>query len=215
VHALLERLDFRRPVPPDARGLQAAARRAETEPPGRQEAQELTGLVAGFAGSGLCARLGWATAVRREERFAFLVSGEVLVNGILDVVAREPGERLLIVDYKTDRLGSADPAAVVERAYRYQRLVYALAGLRSGATAVEVAHCFLEQPQRPVVATFSGEQAGELEGQLQRLAAGMMQGEFPVSPSPHRGLCAGCPAEGGLCSWPAGMTRRESPDQLF
>jgi hypothetical protein len=32
---------------------------------------------------------------------------------------------------------------------------------------------------------------------------------------PHRGLCSGCPAEGGLCSWPLEMTRREALDRLF
>ena len=28
-------------------------------------------------------------------------------------------------------------------------------------------------------------------------------------------VCEGCPAEGGLCSWPLEMTRREAADRLF
>ena len=35
-------------------------------------------------------------------------------------------------------------STIVERAYATQRLVYAVAALRAGASRVEVAHCFLE-----------------------------------------------------------------------
>jgi hypothetical protein len=38
---------------------------------------------------------------------------------------------------------------------------------------------------------------------------------FEVAPDPHHRLCGGCPAEGGLCSWPPELTRRESADTLF
>jgi ATP-dependent helicase/nuclease subunit A len=131
------------------------------------------------------------------------------------VIAREAGGRTLVVDYKTDRLDGADPQALSDRAYGTQRLVYALAALRSGAAQVEVVHTFLELPQRPAVATYTRDQVPDLEAELGRLAGGVLRREFRVSDAPHRGLCDGCPAEGGLCSWPLETTRREAPDRLF
>lgn len=216
LHALLERLDFRRPVVPAADAVRLAAQRAGLHPPpGPAEADELAALVRGFAAAPLCARLAAATDTRREERFAFPGPGGVLIVGALDVLARERGGRMLVVDYKSDRLEGASPAAVVDDAYAVQRLVYALAALRAGATAVEVAHCFLEWPGEPVIAGFDRGDRPALEADLEALCAGVRARSFPVAPAPHRRLCAGCPAEGGLCSWPPDQTRRESADRLF
>jgi hypothetical protein len=103
----------------------------------------------------------------------------------------------------------------VQAAYATQQLVYALAALHAGAGAVDVVHCFLEAPEMPVTATFTSDQRPELQRRLRAIAAGLLAGDFEVSPLPHRGLCAGCPAEGGLCSWPVEMTRRAAPDTLF
>jgi ATP-dependent helicase/nuclease subunit A len=221
IHALLERLDFRRPVAPVADAVRVAADRAGLRPrPGPAEADELAGLVRRFADSELCARLARATSIRREERFAFPVGGDTdpptpLVVGAIDVLAREPGERVLIVDYKSDRLEGAAPEQVAGEQYATQRLVYALAALRAGAGTVEVVHCFIEQPEAPASVTFARADREELERALAALSAGVLRREFVVTATPHRRVCAGCPAEGGLCSWPLEQTRRESPDQLF
>ena len=219
LHALLEGLDFRRPAIPGAEAVTAAAAQAGLyPPPGPAEADELAALVRRFADSELCARLGRATQTRREERFAFPLSADPaqpLVVGAIDVLAREPSGRMLVVDYKSDRLRGADPAAVVERQYATQRLVYALAALHAGADAVEIAHCFLERPDAPVSVTFERGQMAELQARLDALGRGVLERRFEVAPAPYRGLCAGCPAQGGLCSWPLEMTRRESPDTLF
>jgi ATP-dependent helicase/nuclease subunit A len=215
IHELLERLDFRRPATPTAGVIAASALRAGQTPPTPEEAEELSEVVRRFAATELCARLGRATDARREERFGFLLSSGILVTGALDVLAREVGNRALVVDYKSDRLTGADPARIVEHAYATQRLVYALAALRSGAHEVEIAHCFLELPDLPVTATFSRADAPALERELTGLADGVLQREFPVTEAPYRGLCSGCPAEGGLCSWPLELTRRETPDRLF
>jgi hypothetical protein len=94
-------------------------------------------------------------------------------------------------------------------------LVNALAALRAGASEVEVVHTFLELPQRPAVAMFNREQTPALEAELGALAGGVVRREFVVTDAPHRGVCDGCPAEGGLCSWPLEMTRRDAPDRLF
>jgi ATP-dependent helicase/nuclease subunit A len=219
-HALLERLDFRRPVVPPADVIVSAAARAGLlPPPGPEECDELIALVRRFAATELCARLGRASEARREERFAFgldAAPSHPLIVGALDVVARESHPpRTLIVDYKSDRLGDADPADVVAGAYATQRLVYALAALRGGAAQVDVAHCFLERPEVPVIASFSRAQIDELEAQLLALSAGVLERRFEVTPEPCRAVCAGCPAEGGLCSWPLAQTRREAADTLF
>ncbi len=56
--------------------------------------------------------------------------------------------RLLIVDYKSDPLEGQDPAAIVERGYTTQRLVYALAGLRAGAERVDVVYSSASRRRR-------------------------------------------------------------------
>jgi ATP-dependent helicase/nuclease subunit A len=227
-HALLERLDFRRPAVPAVEHARAAALRAGLDPPpGPEELDGLAAVVRRFVASELCARLGRATGVRREQRFAFALDerpAAPMMVGALDVVAREPvlpgpggsaTERTLVVDYKTDRLGRSAPAELVARGYQGQQLIYALAALQAGAAEVEVVHCFLEAPEEPVAATFTAAQRDELAMRLRGLAAGVLERRFPVAPDPHRRLCAGCPAEGGLCSWPLELTRRESADTLF
>jgi ATP-dependent exoDNAse (exonuclease V) beta subunit len=213
VHALMEHLDFRRPVRPSDATIAAAAERCglTVEP---DDAAQVAELIVRFADGELCRRLGRATSVRREERFRFLL-GDILIGGVFDVIAREPGGRALVVDYKTDRLEGADPQALADITYGTQRLVYALAALRAGASEVEVVHTFLELPQRPAVAMFNREQTPALEAELGALAGGVVRREFVVTDAPHRGVCDGCPAEGGLCSWPLEMTRREAPDRLF
>jgi ATP-dependent helicase/nuclease subunit A len=217
-HALLERLDFRRPAVPNAEAVAASASASGTPAPSAEEAAELAALVERFAASGTCARLAAATGVRREERFAFLLGG-VLVGGFLDVLAWESApahpDRALVVDYKSDRLEGADPGDLVARMYETQRLIYALAALRGGAASVEVAHLFLELPDEPVVAGFVAGDVASLAQRLQALAGGVLARDFTPAADPHRTLCDGCPGEGGLCSWPLSMTRREAPDRLF
>jgi ATP-dependent exoDNAse (exonuclease V) beta subunit len=210
-HAVLEQLDFRRPVPAPVASLPAPGQPA----PGAEEAKELDALIAGFASSELAARLGRASDVRREERFNFLLADGVLMTGAFDVLAREGPGRMLVVDYKSDRLAGAQPAALVSSSYATQRLIYALAALRAGAAEVEVAHVFLEAPEEPVIARFEAAEADSLELELNALTGGVRRREFSVTEIPQRSICAGCPAEGGLCSWPLEMTRRESVDQLF
>ncbi len=205
-HALLEQLDFRRPVvPPDAAVL--AGVRGE-------EAAEIVALVEGFCASPLCARLGAASGVRREERFGFLLGG-ALVVGVIDVIGWEPGERALVVDYKSDRLEGSEPEALITGAYETQRLLYALAALRGGALEVEVAHVFLERVESPAVAVFTRDDVASLEQRLLALAGGLLDGRFAPAAEPHLGLCSGCPGENGMCSWPSAMTRREAVDRLF
>jgi ATP-dependent helicase/nuclease subunit A len=213
VHTLLEQLDFSRPRAPSPAAVAAVAGRALSE----RECVEMAQLIAGFVSGQLCARLGRARAVRREQPFRFLL-GQTLITGVFDVLAHEHSRpsrglgRALVVDYKTDQLNGASPEEVVRASYREQRLIYALAALRDGAEEVEVAHVFLLRPDRPAVARYTSEDAAALERELAQQVERVQAGVFPVSDRPHRGLCAGCPAEGGLCSWPVAVTRRPSPD---
>jgi ATP-dependent helicase/nuclease subunit A len=165
--------------------------------------------VAAFAGSELCERLAAARSVRRELPFVYSLDvgagRSLLMNGIVDVYAEED-DRLLIVDYKTNALADAGPAEQVERSYTGQRLVYALAGLRSGAARVEVAYSFLERPEEPVVAVYEAAGAEALAAELRERVAGVAAAEFPVSERPHRDLCLGCPGRRSLCTWPEERT---------
>jgi len=189
VHELLEQLDFRRPRVPEGVSDDVAA------------------LIEGFLHTPLFKRLAAATDLRREEGFAFLLQSGVLVTGTMDVYAREREGGVLVVDYKSDSLQGADPADLVAREYATQRLIYALAALREGAETVEVAHVFLERPDEPVTAKFTDR--AEPERQLEALAARVLSGDFPVSAEPSAAVCNGCAGEGGLCSWPLKMTRRD------
>ena len=213
VHSLLEELDFARPAPPPAEAVRALGEAHELELDDAHVA-DIQALVAAFASSPLCARLAAARPVRREAGFAFALEpggGGPLVSGFVDVLAREADGTALIVDYKTDRLGEDRPAALVERDYRTQRMVYALAALQDGAPRAEVAYCLLERPGEPVTATFEQADAPALADALLRLAAGVLAEQWPVAPEPHRELCGDCPGRAALCSWPEAMTLRSGP----
>ncbi len=214
VHELLERLDFGRPAPPGAEQVRAlaAAHGIELED---AHVEDVRAQVAAFAASPLCARLAAAGGVRREAGFAFELSpggGGPLVSGFVDVLARERDGAFLVVDYKTDRLGEETPAALVERAYTTQRMVYALAALHAGAPRVEVAYCLLERPAEPVAATFDQADAAALADALLGLAAGVLRAQWPVAERPHRELCGECPGRHALCSWPETITLRPAAE---
>ncbi|MDQ3936682.1 MAG: PD-(D/E)XK nuclease family protein, partial [Actinomycetota bacterium] len=214
VHQLLERIDFHAPELPPAEEIERLVRARGAEPdPGSVE--RMAALVEGFVRSPLRERVAAAERVRTELAFSFELPAPdrspVLVNGVVDVHAEEPGGALLIVDYKTDPLDGEDPAALVERGYSTQRLVYALAGLRSGAPRVEVAYSLLEAPERPVAMTFEQTDRDRLERELTELAAGVLTGDFRPTEAPHRELCWSCPGRPALCSWGPEHTLRDPP----
>ena len=213
VHALLERLDPAAPGGIDADAVRALAR-AEGAEPSNDEVADMLALVDRFTHSEVAARLARADDLRREEPFTFVLGAPgaqpMLVTGVVDAIAREEDGRV-IVDYKTDDVDPDDVVARVERDYAGQRLIYALAALRDGAAWVEVVHCFLEHPDRPVTARFEAADAARLTAQLEGLAAGITEGEFPVTERPHRRLCQGCPGRAALCSHPEELTMAEAP----
>ena len=90
------------------------------------------------------------------------------------------------------RSKSTRPDEIVEHEYRLQRLVYALACFRSGATEVEVVYHFLERPDATVGATFTAANVPALEAELSAAIGRIRAGEFVPTPSDY--ACAGCPA---------------------
>jgi ATP-dependent exoDNAse (exonuclease V) beta subunit len=213
VHAVLESLDLANPQPPTPDEItQLASRYAEI---GSEEIEDVQSLVHAFTTSPLRQRLANAAAVKKEAGFAFTLDQDgagPLVNGFVDVIAKEPDGTALVVDYKSDRLSENDtPAALVERDYATQRLVYALAALRDGARRAEVVHLLLERPDEPVSVTYEHTQAPELAARLQNLATGILEHRYPVTQSPHRDLCAECPGRAALCSHPESLTLRPAP----
>jgi ATP-dependent helicase/nuclease subunit A len=204
VHALLERFDFAAPRAPSRADVQAAGARAGVAVEGGEEVAALAGA---FALSPLCARLGAASELRREEPFAFLLAGEVLLRGFLDAAALERDGTLLVVDYKTDRIGEGEDLGLqLERDYSMQRLVYALAGLHSGAAAVEVAHCFLRRPELLLSVRYEASERPRLERELAQRLEPLRAGRFEVSAHPDRERCGTCPGRARLCSHDEALT---------
>jgi hypothetical protein len=154
--------------------------------------------VADYCASEIARRLASLPGATVERSFAFVHDG-VLVAGRLDVFHEAEG-RALVVDYKTNVLEDASPAEVVEREYRLQRLVYALACLRAGASEVEVVYQFLERPNDVVTSSYRAEDLASLEAELSATISAIQSGEFRPTPSEY--ACATCPALDLVCAGP-------------
>jgi len=213
VHRLLEELDFARPAPPTADRVRELLVREHVLEPDPVDVDGIIALVGGFAGSALCARLDRAGRVRREAGFAFTPrpGAEPLISGILDVQATESDGSVLVVDYKSDRLADRSPHDVVESEYEIQRAVYGLAVLASGASRVEVVHCFLERPEETVSRVFEAADGPALSDRVLTVAEGILAERWPVTDRPHRRLCGDCPGRARLCSHPEDLTLRDLP----
>jgi ATP-dependent helicase/nuclease subunit A len=123
----------------------------------------------------------------------------VLLHGRLDVLYRQ-GPHAVVVDYKTNVLEEASPEELIERDYRLQRLVYALACFRAGADEVEVVYQFLERPDPDVTTTFVRAELPGLEAELSEAIARIQEGGFKPTPSEY--ICSGCPALDVVCAGP-------------
>jgi len=197
VHRLLELVPLDHPVPPSRADLDATVSDWYPEV-AATELDRIANLVDAYCASELAQRIAGLPGARAERPFAFEHDG-VLLHGRLDVLWRE-GEKALVVDYKSNALDGADPAAVVDAEYRLQRLVYALACLRDGATEAEIAYQFLERPDDIVAATFSTGDTADLEAELSAAIARIRQGDF--KPTPSEFVCADCPALDLVCAGP-------------
>jgi ATP-dependent exoDNAse (exonuclease V) beta subunit len=195
VHNELEQVDLRAPSVAD--GLEERVR-AQLPAATAEELERIRGLVTAYCDSSLAARIASLAELYQERQFTFEHDG-VLLHGFLDVYGRED-ERALVLDYKSNALEDESPDEIVERSYRLQRLVYALACFRAGADEVEVVYQFLERPDEPVGVLFTRVQIAELEAELSDAIARLRAGEF--RPTPSEFVCAGCPALDVVCAGP-------------
>jgi ATP-dependent exoDNAse (exonuclease V) beta subunit len=194
-HVILEGLDLADPrtpedLPASVRALYATA--------SDEEVARIGALVDAYCHSEIAQRLASLPGATVERSFAFEHDG-VLLHGRLDVFQEADG-KALVVDYKTNVLEDASPAEVVEREYRLQRLVYALACLRTGASEVEVVYQFLERPNDLVTVCYKDEEVPALEAELSEAIAAIQSGEFGPTPSEY--ACSTCPALDLVCAGP-------------
>ncbi|HEY3050120.1 MAG TPA: 3'-5' exonuclease, partial [Gaiellaceae bacterium] len=194
-HVILEGLDLAAPRPPEDL---AAAVRALYPTASDEEVARIGALVDAYCSSEIAQRLATLPGATVERSFAFEHDG-VLLHGRLDVLHDAEG-KALVVDYKTNVLEDASPAEVVDREYRLQRLVYALACLRAGASEVEVVYQFLERPNDLVTQRYEVEDLPELEAELSGAIAAIQSGEFRPTPSEY--ACSTCPALDLVCAGP-------------
>ena len=213
-HRLLEHVDFRRPQATSDQDVARAARELSLRADARERA-EIAALVSALSGAGPDgeagagspgARVAAAISVHREHPFAFsLGPDQPLLSGVIDLLAHEAGGGALVLDYKTDALSEGDDVeALVARDYAVQRLLYALAVLRAGASRVEIVHWYLHRPRDWVSASYDNAQRPELEELLRACIAAAWR--FEVSAHPRRALCESCPGRGTLCSYEEAVT---------
>ncbi|HET9197400.1 MAG TPA: UvrD-helicase domain-containing protein [Solirubrobacterales bacterium] len=188
----------------EAAGLMPRPQKPGLHPGSRGLGEELLGPVRRWISSPLRGQIGDEAVRTRAEVPLLLGVGDTVLRGSIDLLVEREGAAPLVVDYKTDRLGGADPA---ERAARYevQRSIYALAVAEAlDAPEVEVAYVFLERPDEPVLATVGPAEMVAARRALEEAIAQIGRGEFPVAPPQERSwdLCRGCPALRGLCSGP-------------
>ena len=195
VHVLLEQLDLASPEPP---ADLAEAVRARYPTATDDEIARVRGLVEDYCRSDLARRIASLPGASVERSFSFEHDG-VLLRGRVDVFQEADG-RAFVLDYKTNVLEDASPAEVVEREYRLQRLVYALAILRAGASEVEVVYQFLERPDELVSSSSGADDVPALEAELSAAIAKIQDGEFRPTPSDY--ACPTCPALDLVCAGP-------------
>jgi hypothetical protein len=102
----------------------------------------------------------------------------------------------------------------VDADYRLQRLVYALACLRTGVQEAEVVYQFLERPDEPVSRVFGRDEIPALEAELSAAIERIQAGDF--RPTPSESVCSGCPALDLVCAGPRlpGAPRPAAPAAL-
>jgi ATP-dependent exoDNAse (exonuclease V) beta subunit len=112
---------------------------------------------------------------RAEVPLLIEVAGTVL-RGKIDLLVENDGAAPLIVDYKTDRVGDAEVAALAGR-YEIQQAIYALAVAEArGAREVELAYVFLECPGEPATATWGPAEIERARGRVETAIAAVREG---------------------------------------
>jgi ATP-dependent exoDNAse (exonuclease V) beta subunit len=149
VHALLEWSQANGWQAPSAELVARVSASAETRDAGLAEEALIGPLQAWLDSSFFAERV--ATKGSRTEVPLLIEVADTVLRGSIDLLVEEEGKPPLIVDYKTDRVDGAEPAALVAR-YEIQQAIYALAVAEArGVNEVELAYVFLERPEEPVL----------------------------------------------------------------
>jgi RecB family exonuclease len=164
-----------------------------------EDERRIERMLQSWAGSALAARVRDLDGTVVELPFAFEVDG-VLIRGRFDLYHRAADGSALVVDYKTNRLGDRTPDELVDRGYRHQVAIYALAALLGGAASVEVAYAFLDGADAVAVRRFTQDDVDSLTGGIRASLQPILEGRFEPRPGPW---CADCPALDLLCAGPA------------
>jgi ATP-dependent helicase/nuclease subunit A len=171
-------------------------------------AEQVRDLTVAFLASPLSEEIADAR-VNPEVPFVLSIGG-TLIRGSIDLLVARPDGSVLVIDYKTDRLGGRDPAEIVTR-YSIQRDLYALAATARGGP-VETAYVFLERPEEPVREHFDDGALAAARERVEALLAELAAGRFDVTRHPHKALCADCPARERLCSHGTAAQMRDDPE---
>jgi ATP-dependent exoDNAse (exonuclease V) beta subunit len=164
-----------------------------------EDRARIVAFTAAFEGSLLAAEIAATGEALREQPFAFTVDG-VVFRGVLDVLVRRPDGSMLVVDYKTTRLGERSPDELVADEYELQRQAYALALLGAGATSVDVAFAFLERPEMVSRSSYGPEDEPTLRSAVEAAVDRLRHSGFAPRPSPR--VCGDCGALDRICAGP-------------
>jgi ATP-dependent helicase/nuclease subunit A len=206
VHGMLE-WSARHGWRPPPQELSAELLRRERLGATEDVVERATAMASAWLESELCAELRDSEARVHPELPFLLPVGRSIVRGTIDVLAdTERGP--LVIDYKTDSLTEATPNELVDR-YAVQREIYALAASAGSATSVRTAYAFLDDGGRVVASEFGREELEAARAHVDELVAGVGDGRFEVTASPHWALCHDCPARERLCSHPRELTGRK------
>lgn len=127
----------------------------------------------------------------REQRFTTLLDA-TMMGGFIDVLCRRE-DRMLVVDYKTDRIEDESELETAAAHHAPQMAAYALAASRLDAGgAVEVVLVFLDSPGAQVSRKYSAADIDGLSQELRDLLASMGSGRFPPLSAIDTGFCPGC-----------------------
>ncbi len=119
--------------------------------------------------------------------------------------AGEPG-RVLVVDYKTDRLRGRSPRRPPPATASSATSTPSQPPARG--TEVETVYVFLEQPGDPIRTVGTEPELDAARTRIEALLDRLAAGDFPVTHHPHSALCHDCPAA-SACAATRSPTRCE------
>ena len=203
VHALLEHDD----ADPRARSRRAGAWSSSDEEIADvwRLAARVRGVPARAAARARAQRSTASTASR-------VPLGDTLLTGIVDVLAHERGGRSSSSTTRPTRWTrrptspptSRSATACSAASMRSRRCAAERRASRSPTRSSSARASRSPRASTPPTPTGS-------KRELLALAAGLLAGEYPVTPAPHRELCLTCPGRRALCSYDEEQTLRPAP----